>query len=192
MKSILLLAALAALPLPPCAAGPCPAGGEEWATRCFTGHGDARRVKPRYLDRLAWNTHGMATILVAQPRELLAVDRQGRVAVPDIRHTGDFDYPDAEGGIGRFRAADGRCGYFAAERFTIVIAATYDACKAFHDGEAEACTGCTSRCTDAHCHDTELVGGTGVTLAPDGTILRRHGTRRPTAPAPGTPHPPTD
>ncbi len=191
MKAILLLAALAALPATH-AAGPCPAGGEDWSAACFTGQGEQRRVRPRYLDRLAWNAHGMATILAAQPRELLAVDRKGRIAVPGIRHTGDFDYPDAEGGIGRFRAADGRCGYFAAERFTIVIPATYDACTAFHGGEAEACTDCTSQCTDVHCHDTVLVGGSGVTLAPDGTILRRHDARRATAPAPGTPRPPKD
>src|SRR5450830_444276 len=173
MKSVLLLAALAALPLASHAAGPCPAGGEDWATSCFTGHGDARRVKPRYLDRLVWNAHGMATILVSEPRELLAVDRKGRVVVPNIRHTGDFDYPDAEGGIGRFQAANGRCGYFAAGRFAIVIPATYDACKAFQGGEAEACTGCTSQCTDTDCHDTVLVDGSGVTLAPDGAVLRR-------------------
>ncbi len=130
MKALLLLAALAALPPATYAAEPCPAGGEDWAISCFSGRGDARRVKPRYLGRLDWNAHGMATILVARPRELLAVDRTGRIAVPNIRHTGDFDYPDAEGGIGRFQAADGRCGYFAAGRFAIVIPATFNACKA--------------------------------------------------------------
>ncbi|TWI62143.1 hypothetical protein IP91_04252 [Pseudoduganella lurida] len=176
IRALLLLAWLGLGPSLAQAAATCPRNGDGWTAACFTGTGSERRVKPRYLARLDWNRYGMATIIVDQPRELLAVDRRGKVAVPDIRHTGDFDYPDAEHGIGRFtaRSATGRrqCGYFAAERFTVVVAPVYDQCEAFHDGEAAACQDCVRYCRDEDCHDSVLVGGRGVVLAPDGKVLR--------------------
>lgn len=179
MRLLLLACAWLALSAAAQAGEPCPAAqtGEAWSASCFAGQGSARRVKPEFLPRLDWNRHGMATIVVDEPHELLAVERSGKVVIPDIRHTGDFDYPDAEGGIGRFTVHDGkgraRCGYFAAERFTVVVAPEYDQCQAFHDGAAQACKDCVSYCTDQECHDSVLVGGHGVVLDLRGKIARR-------------------
>lgn len=158
---------------PAAAATPCPAGGESWSSRCFDVAGETRRVKPRYLNRLTWNRHGIALVSSSDTYELLAVNRQGEVVVPNIRRTGDFDYPDAEGGVGRFATPDhARCGYFRAPRFNIVVPARYDHCTAFRDGEALACTGCTEYCDDEDCHMHRWIGGEGVVLAPDGTVRR--------------------
>lgn len=151
----------------------CPAGGEGWSSRCFSVDGESRKVQPRYLKRLRWNRHGIALVSFSDRFELLAVNRKGEVVVPNIRHTGDFDYPDAEGGVGRFGTPDGsKCGYFHAPRFTVVVPARYDHCTAFHDGEALACTGCTEYCDDEDCHMHHWIGGEGVVLARDGTVRR--------------------
>lgn len=152
----------------------CPAGGEFWSSRCFDVVGDMRQVKPRYLNRLAWNRHGFAVVLLDRTFELLAVDRRGVVVVPNIRHTGDFDYPDAQAGVGRYGTPDGKCGYFQAARFTIVVPARYDECTAFHAGKATACTGCTRYCEDEDCHMARLVGGQAVELALDGSVRNRY------------------
>ncbi|QGZ39159.1 hypothetical protein IP92_02614 [Pseudoduganella flava] len=160
-------------------AEPCPraAGGAEWSAQCFTGQGGERRVKPKYLGRLAWNEHGMATVLIAEPRELLAVDRTGRVVVPNIRHTGDFDFPQAAHGIGRFdvrQAGTTKCGYFVAGRFTVLVPPQYDQCQAFRDDKAVACEDCVRYCTDQECHDSVLVGGTGIAFDTAGKVKRRY------------------
>ena len=153
------------------AAPSCPAGGEGWSTRCFSLDGESRKVQPRYLKRLRWNRYGIALVSLHDRFELLAVNRQGEVVVPNIRHTGDFDYPDAEGNVGRFGTPDHtKCGYFQAPRFTIVVPARYDHCTAFHDGEALACTGCTEYCDDEDCHMHHWIGGEGVVLDPAGAV----------------------
>jgi hypothetical protein len=176
MRLLLLVISLFCAGAAPAAATvPCPAGGESWSSRCFDVAGDARRVKPRYLKRLTWNRHGIALVSSSDTFELLAVNRQGEVMVPNIRRTGDFDYPDAEGGVGRFATPDhGKCGYFQAPRFSIVVPARYDHCTAFRDGEAMACTGCTRYCEDEDCHVDHLVGGEAVELALDGSVRRRY------------------
>ncbi|SEN54685.1 hypothetical protein SAMN05428959_102337 [Duganella sp. CF517] len=171
--------ALAAKPVDPC---PRTSSGDEWSARCFIEKGGERKVKPRYLKRIEANGYGMAVIVIEQPREMVAVNRQGIVVVPNIRHTGDFDYPTAERGIGRFAidvAGDGRrpvlqCGYFKAEQFRIVVPAQYDHCAPFRQGEAQACRECVSYCTDEDCHDRVYVGGEGAALAPNGEILRTY------------------
>ncbi len=180
-RMLCLFAWLALFAIAPArAADPCPAAkkGGDWSAACLAGEGSERHVKPKYLKRLAWNKHGMATIVVAEPRELLAVDRSGKVVIPNIRHTGDFDYPDAERGIGRFTVSDAqgkpKCGYFAAGTFAVVVAPEYDQCQAFRDGAAQACKDCVSYCRDQDCHDSVLVGGHGVVLAPDGKVARIH------------------
>lgn len=184
--ALLFFAAALALfaSLPARAADPCPATstGGEWAAQCFEGQGRERRVKPRYLDRLSVNRYGMTTITIDAPRELLAVDRRGVVVVPNIRHSGDFDYPSAEHGVGRFAVQfannDGnpvqKCGYFKAEQFSIVVPPLYDQCQPVHAGEGDACTECVRYCTDADCHDSVFVGGKGVVLSPEGKILRTY------------------
>jgi hypothetical protein len=192
MKAALFLVAAVSLAaswfaaMPARAADACPSaarGAErEWSAQCLDDHGGERRVKPQYLKRLDFNRYGMATIVISSPRELLAVDRRGVVVVPNIRQTGDFDYPSAEQGVGRFAVerpgADGKpvlkCGYFKAERFSIVVPPLYDQCQPVHEGEGDACTDCVRYCTDADCHDSVFVGGKGVVLSADGKILRTY------------------
>ena len=171
--------ALAAKPVDQC---PRTKSGNEWSAQCFMENGGERKVKPRYLKRLDVNRYGMAVIVIEEPREMVAVNRRGVVVVPNIRHTGDFDYPTADRGIGRFAmdvAGDDKgpllkCGYFKAGQFRIVVPAQYDQCGPFREGEGEACSECVSYCTDQDCHDRVFVGGKGVVLAPNGEILRTY------------------
>ncbi|QBE64946.1 hypothetical protein [Pseudoduganella lutea] len=157
----------------------CPRAGHdsEWSARCFEGEGKDRRIKPEYLDRVTWNRHGMATILVETPRELLAVNRQGQVVVPNIRHSGDFDFPNGNNDRGRFEIDDGtgamKCGYFVAERFDVIARPEYDHCQGYRNDEALACKGCIRYCTDQDCHDSMLIGGQGIVLGLAGNIKRR-------------------
>jgi hypothetical protein len=154
--------------------------GAEWSVECFEGKEDARRVKAQYLDRIRFNAHGIATILIGIPRELLAVDRKGNVVVPDIRHAGDFDYPSAYRGIGRFSviktdAAGNRtekCGYFKSPQFRILIPAEFNQCEAFNKNGAYACKDCVSYCSDADCHVREFIGGRGFVLGTDGAVKK--------------------
>lgn len=166
------------------AADLCPSTktGGEWSAQCFKEEAGARTVKPQYLKRIDANRYGMAVIIIAEPREMVAVNRVGAVVVPNIRHTGDFDYPNAAHGVGRFstriagkhKGEVSKCGYFKAEEFRIVVPAQYDECGPFIDGESEACTDCVSHCTDADCHDSVFAGGQGVVLAPDGSVIRTY------------------
>jgi hypothetical protein len=123
----------------------------------------------------------MTTILIGEPRELVAVDRRGKIVIPDIRHTGDFDYPNAHLGIGRFSAVEKdasgnlaeQCGYFQAEQFRVIVPARFDHCQPFRGQQAIACTGCASYCTESDCQNRILVGGQGVVLGSDGSIRRK-------------------
>lgn len=163
------------------AADPCPPTNKsiEWSAQCFERQGDARRVKPEFVKRIKTNKYGVATILV-DPLELVAVNSKGKVLVAGIRNTGDFDYPRAYKGIGRFypngnnhdRKPEQKCGYFESKRFTVVVPAEYDHCKAFHKDEAIACTDCEQYCTDQDCHDTVFIGGQGVALGTDGRVKK--------------------
>jgi hypothetical protein len=177
----LFLATLLALQLVPANATElCPDRDGDWSIHCFVGMEDKRKVKTAFLHKVHFNRHGLAVILIAEPRELVAINRRGRIVVPDIRATGDFDYPYAEAGLGRFyesrKDTTGKvvklCGYFLAEHFRIVVPARFDQCQAFHDGEALACTNCTTVCTESECQDSVLVGGEGVVLGTDGKVKR--------------------
>lgn len=162
------------------ASDPCPADRSdvEWAATCFQNDQSARRVKPPYLNLLKFDRRGYTTVVISEPRELVAVDRNGKVVVPGIMHTGDYDYPHAYAGIARFTKgsqapgvkARPQCGYFDSRDFRIVIPAQYDHCEAFADGEAVACRDCESYCTEPDCHNRILVGGTGFILGLDGTV----------------------
>jgi len=68
----------------------CPRG-DDWSAACFEKVGGERRVKARYLPRLARQPSGMAVVVIDDPREMVAVDRRGVVRVPGIYHAGDFD-----------------------------------------------------------------------------------------------------
>jgi len=151
-----------------------------WSAQCFEGQGESRRVKAAQLGNLKADKTGMTTVLIAEPRELVAVDRSGKVLVSGIVHTGDFDYPTARYGIGRFttvtRDASGKprtqCGYFRVEDFRILVPASFDQCQPFKDEQALACHGCVAYCTETDCQDRRLVGGTGTLFGTDGKAVR--------------------
>lgn len=162
------------------AAEKCPRNGTnvEWDAECFEINGDSRQVKPAFIKQLHFNRYGVTTILITEPRELVAVNRQGAVVVPEIRHTGDFDYPSAEKGVGRFYALvrnqngvlEKKCGYFKDKNFRIIVPAKFDACAPFKEGEAIACNECVSYCTGPDCQDSIMVGGRATILGSDGKI----------------------
>lgn len=157
------------------AAEPCPRTdlNAKWSERCFQTTGATRRVKARFVNRLR---SAPTTILISETLELLAVDVRGRVILPNIAHTGDFDSPNPDG-IGRYSTftttGRRRCGYFREKTFGIIVAAQFDHCTAFANGRARACVECVSHCIDEACHDRTMVGGRGVELDTAGRIIRR-------------------
>jgi hypothetical protein len=151
---------------------PSPKSGR-WPAACFTTEGEVRRIKSPYLKRLELGKSGFDVISVEETHEWLAVDRKGVVVIPGIYWTGDFDYPDAEGGVGRFES-NGKCGYFKAPAFKVVVPAAYDFCEAFHEGEAGVCTDCRRYCLDQDCHLSTFVGGKGYVFNLKGCLLRRY------------------
>lgn len=150
----------------------------EWSAQCFEGRGDSRQIKQEYIKNLKLNRYGMTTILIAAPRELVAVDRLGKVVIPGIRHAGDFDYPKARFGIGRFYSSDDaggqqtRCGYFESGRFRIIVPARFDHCEPFQESQALACTECVSYCSEPDCQNSVLVGGQGTIIGRNGVIQK--------------------
>lgn len=179
MKTVMALL-LAMLATAGFAAEDCPQNGRDrdWSAQCFEVKGDTRQVKPAFVKRLKFNRYGMTTILIGEPREVVAVNRQGKVVVSNIRHTGDFDYPSAEKGVGRFYAIvrnsagelKERCGYFKAGSFRIVVPAQFDHCDPFQNGKARVCTDCITYCSDEDCHMTTSVEGHGAVLGIDGKV----------------------
>ncbi|HEY0588541.1 MAG TPA: WG repeat-containing protein [Pseudoduganella sp.] len=144
--------------------------GSPWSRACFESVGDVLQVKPEYRHRVMPNASGFETILVAEPLELFAVNREGVVVVPGIAHTGDFDYPRAERGVGRFYSG-GKCGYFQSKSFKIVVPAIYDACSAFREGKAVVCSECVRYCIGEECKNEQFVGGKGYELALNGKVI---------------------
>jgi hypothetical protein len=150
----------------------------DWSADCFETRKNVRQVKAGFIKNLRVNQHGMTTILIAAPRELVAVDRKGKLVIPGIRHTGDFDYPHAHHGIGRFYSSSApdkkqvHCGYFEAERFRVIVPASYDHCEPFKNGRALACTDCESYCSEPDCQDSVLVGGQGSMIGSDGNTQK--------------------
>lgn len=165
------------------AADPCPAEspGVEWASTCFETDHTGRRVKSPYIKRLRFDRRGYTTVVISESRELVAIDRRGKVVVPGIMHTGDYDFPHAYAGIARFTIrphvsgakARSQCGYFESRNFRIIVPAEYDHCQAFADGVAIACKECESYCTEPECQDRILIGGTGFILGLDGKVRGR-------------------
>jgi hypothetical protein len=184
MPSRLVAALLLCCAAHAAAADSCPRTdlNAEWSERCFQTTGATRQVKSRFVDRLR---AAPTTILIAETLELAAVDGRGRVIVPNIAHTGDFDMPNPDG-IERFSSAERRCGYFVRKTFDIIVPAQFAHCEAFAHGRAQACIDCVARCIDADCHGTTMVGGHGVELDVKGRIRRRFdiGAARPSQAAP--------
>jgi hypothetical protein len=145
----------------------------QWSASCFEGSAAARHVKREHLANIVADQTGHATILIGQPRELVAVDRRGVVVLPNIRHTGDYDYPDGRGGLARFQTAGGKCGYFDVRTFKIAIPAIYDQCLSFQDDAANVCNDCKIYCTEPECQSSKLVGGTGYAIDNRNKIVKR-------------------
>jgi hypothetical protein len=186
MKSMItaMLAMLVALALASCnAAELCPSTDKnlEWSSNCFEGVEAVRRVKPEHTKKITANQAGYATIMISHPRELVAVDRTGVVTIPNIFHTGDFDYPNARARLGRFQAPTkngkgesiAKCGYFDALTLQITIPATYDHCQPFVQGVAAVCNGCATYCAEPECQSSIFVGGEGFAIDSKNKILRQ-------------------
>ncbi len=163
-------------------AGLCPStkSNQDWSIRCFEHTEAGRRVRPAHVKNIVVDKSGYATIMIDTPRELVAVDRRGVVAISNIYHTGDFDYPTARNNIGRFGVAlkneqgqsTFKCGYFHTVKWKIVIPAIYDNCHAFNEGEAVVCTDCTRYCTELECQNSVFIGGRGFAIDRRNKILR--------------------
>lgn len=147
----------------------CPGKDDVWADQCFEPAGDGERLKKAYLKKVKFDKSGHA-VLTREPMELAAIDRQGIIKVPGIYFAGDFDYKDAEDGIGRFGAQ--RCGYFNVKTYQIVIPATYDQCQPFHAGQAVVCNDCIRYCTQPECQDSVLAGERILALDANNRELR--------------------
>jgi hypothetical protein len=151
----------------------------EWSSSCFEGVEAVRRVKPEYTKKIMANQSGYATIMISNPRELVAVDRSGVVTIPNIFHTADFDFPSARAGLGRFQALTkngkgesiAKCGYFDALTLQITIPATYDHCQPFVQGVAAVCNGCATYCTEPECQSNIFVGGRGFAIDSKNKVL---------------------
>lgn len=156
------------------AAPKCPStqSNDEWSAECFETTDGKRRVKPQYRKSIVPNKFGKAVIVVGGPFEVLAVDRLGLVVVPNIRTSGDFDYPKAEAGIGRF-SSDGKCGYFRTGSFKVIVPPAYEECMPFHEGTALACRDCKRYCTSGSCEDSTVVGGQGFVFDDKGRLQRQ-------------------
>lgn len=162
------------------AASLCPSTNskDDWFAQCFERKEDGRHVKAAYRKNIHVDKRGVALIVIAEPREFVAVDRRGRVVVPGIVYWGDFDLPNEHNGMNRFSdmvkdasgAAKEQCGYFSTKSFRIVVPAQFDACQAFHDGKADACKDCTLYCTEPECQNSILIGGQGYSVQPDGSM----------------------
>lgn len=145
---------------------------DQWSAECFEPIGETRRVKPQYRKSIVPNKFGKSVIVIAEPFEVLVVDRRGHVVVPGIYAGGDFDFPKAEAGIGRFYSG-GKCGYFRSGSFKVIVPPTYDGCLAFHEGTALACRDCERYCTSGSCEDSTLVGGQGFVFDGKGRLQRQ-------------------
>ena len=150
------------------ASEPCPDTrlNKEWSAACFETNASQRQVKQAYRHNLHFNRRGFATIRIQDPIELVAVNSQAVVAIPGIYFWGDFDFPNAHGGISRFRVRsggeNGKCGYFNDKTFAVIAPPIYDNCSSFQDGEATVCNGCVEYCTEPECQNSVFIGGDGM------------------------------
>jgi hypothetical protein len=177
----LILGVGLALAYPVCAAAdPCPPtrSDKTWSSACFvTDEAGERRVRPEYVKRFTASRQGVALIMVSDTPELLAVDKAGKVVIPGIRHTGDFDFPSPREGLGRFDAivkgGGSKCGYFNARTMKVTIPAQYDQCDHFEGGVADVCNECSRHCTESECQNSIFLGGKGIKINRKGVALKR-------------------
>lgn len=119
--------------------------------------------------------------MIEAERELVAVNAAGKVVIPGIRHTGDFDYPTAPEHLGRYDAPASdrwdrgkrQCGYFDVRTFKIVVPAAYDYCSRFEEGTAKVCKDCVEYCTVPACQNSIAVGGQAMLIDTQGKPVRQ-------------------
>ena len=156
------------------AAPKCPStqANGQWSAECFETAGETRRVRSQYRKNIVPNKFGRAVIVIEEPFEVLAVDRQGFVVVPGIYAGGGLDYPKAEAGIGRFSSGR-KCGYFRTGSFNVIVPPNYGECQAFQEGTALACKDCMRYCRSGGCADSTLIGGLGFMFDIKGRLQRQ-------------------
>ncbi|MCB9497503.1 MAG: WG repeat-containing protein [Fibrobacteria bacterium] len=162
----------------PVVAASCPDRNGEWSAKCFETKDDQRRVKKAHRKRLQFDRNGYETLRIKFPVELVAVNRQGMVVVPNIYFWSDFDYPNDQGGISRFSAPSdsgrSKCGYFIDSTFTVIVPAAYDNCTTFLEGAGMVCNNCIRYCFDPDCHDERFIGGEDrLVFDAGGRLLRK-------------------
>ncbi len=179
------LGLLAACWLSSCtAANLCPPSdkADHWPSACFfTGQSGERQVRPQFVKNIKLNRNGVALIIIAPEREMVAVDAAGKVVIPGIRYTGDFDFPDPPGGLGRYDAPASdrkggsklQCGYFNARTFRIIVPAVYDYCARFDEGTAKVCKGCIEYCLMPECQNSITVEGQAMLIDTQGKPVRQ-------------------
>lgn len=155
---------------------------DDWPAACFvTGQSGERHVRPQYVKNIRLDRRRVALIIIAPEREMVAVDAVGKVVIPGIRYTGDFDYPDPPEGLGRYDALasdrkDGgkrQCGYFNVRTFKIVIPAVYDYCARFDEGTAKVCTDCFEYCLMPECQNSIALEGQAMLIDTKGKRVRQ-------------------
>lgn len=145
-----------------------------WSSQCFNVKGKNREVKRKYRKNIITGSQGVVTVLISDQLELVAINRSGRVMIPSINFSGDFDYPDSKTELYRFSTRGikdenrkSKCGYFD-KYFNIKIKAIYDHCQPFRDGYALVCNNCEKYCTETECQNSILVGGMSYTFDKNG------------------------
>lgn len=166
------------------AASLCPRTDKEheWPDACFVAdQSGERQVRPQYVKNIRLNRQCVALIMIVPLRELVAVNVAGKVVIPGIRYTDDFDYPTAPYGLGRYDvpvkgSRDGgkrQCGYFNSRTFKIVVPAVYDYCERFDEGTAKVCKGCVAYCTVSECQNSIAIGGKAMLIDTQGKPVRK-------------------
>ena len=179
------LSALAACWLSSCtAASLCPPTdkADDWPAACFvSAQTGERQVRPQYVKNIKLNRHGVALIMIQRQRELVAVNAAGKVVIPGIRHTGDFDYPTAPEDLGRYDApasdrkggSKRQCGYFNVRTYKIVVPAVYDYCARFDEGTAKVCKDCFEYCLMPECQNSIALEGQAMLINTKGKRVRQ-------------------
>lgn len=152
----------------------------EWSAACFSGGKSSRVVKPVHRQKLRLNRAGFAAITIDEPREVVIVDRHGKVVIPDVYFGGDFGFPHGRSGRMSFQApvrqsdgtVKGKCGYIDAATYRLVISARYDHCRTFEDPVTITCTGCIQYCTEMECQNSTFINGQGYQINRFGKVLK--------------------
>jgi hypothetical protein len=157
-----------------------------WSAACFDATAAGRHVKQENRKHIRFGRNSVATIVIAVPPELVAVNRHGKVVKLKKAHLADFSFEPAQGEVKRWEIArfgydvknasggrDFKCGYYRTGRFDVVIPPVYDECDYFDKGKAMVCIGCSDHCPSGDCHKTDYVGGEALIINEQHAILKR-------------------